>query len=390
VCSSDLIPQIYGSTGTITNPTSISQWVPGDLASLAPQSQALKNIFLALSSTTTNNVQLNLNNNNLPQIMNYFDYNHTLKSNAFLTSAGLQPVPSGAIASGWLPQAVGLANNTFLPNSQFGANTGVGPTTIVSDFNSNYAGLQAQFTRRFYKGLELQSNYTLSRNRDITSTSIPWYVSNITDYFNQKADYGISNNDATHDFKVNFIFELPLGVGKRFFSSRQGFLGHVIGGWQTSSIFELSSAFPNSLVYSTQSTSFGGGTRPDLASGVSIDSIKDIGSVGRDAQGRVIYFTADDTNKLKSSFQNAQLGVVGNTPKNSFRGPKYWDITLAVLKNFRIAESSSVQFRGEFFNLFNHVNFADPDFALDSGTFGRITAQRNDPRIIQFGLKINY
>jgi hypothetical protein len=308
-----------------------------------------------------------------------------------LTSAGLQALPTGTSASGWLPRAVGLANNAFLPNIQFGSNSinFNGPTELISGFSSNYAGLQVQFTRRFNKGLEIQSNYTYSRNRDVTSTSIPWNV-NVSDFFNRAADYGLSNNDATHDFKVNGIYELPFGVGKRFGSSRGGFIGQLIGGWQVSSIFEYSSAFPNSLSYSTQSTSFGGGNRPDLVSGVSLDSIKNIGKVGHDSQGHIIYYTADDAAKLKSSFQSAQLGTIGNEPKNSFRGPKYWDVTLAALKNFRITETSSVQFRGEFFNLFNHVNFADPNFSLDQGTFGRITAQRNDPRIIQLALKVNF
>jgi hypothetical protein len=383
------IPQLYGSTPGQSSPTNLSQWVPGDLAGIAPQ--PLKNLFLAMSATTANNVQLYLNNNNLPQVMQYLDYNHTLRVNSFLTSAGLQPVPTGLSASGWLPQAVGLANNVFLPNLQFGSNAinGLGPTTLMSVFNSNYAGLQIQFTRRFHKGLELQSNYTYSRNRDVTSTSIPWTV-NVTDFFNRAADYGISSNDATHDFKLNGIYELPFGVGKRYASSRGRFIGQLVGGWQVSSIFEHSSAFPNSLNYSNQSTSFGGGNRPDLAPGKSLDSVKNLGKAGRDSQGRVIYYTQDDLDQFKAAFQNAQLGTVGNVPKNSFRGPRYWDVTLAVLKNFRITEASSVQFRGEFFNLFNHANFADPNFALDSGTFGRITAQRNDPRIIQLAMKVNF
>ncbi len=384
------IAQLYGSN----NPTDISQlqFASGNLSGLRPQSQTLNNLLLAMSTTTANSVQLNINNNSLPGVMQYLDYNHTLRSNTFLTSVGLLPVPAGASASGWLPQAVGLANNAFLPNLQFGSNAvnGFGPTTIVSNFNSNYSGLQVQFNRRFRKGLELQSNYTYSRNRDITSTSIPMYVANTTDFFNPSADYGLSNNDATHDFKMNGMYELPFGVGKRFASSHGGFIGQLVGGWQVSSIFELSSAFPNSLYYSSQSTSFGGGNRPDLVPGANLDSIKNIGQVGRDSQGRVIYYTQDDLTKFNAAFQSAQLGTVGNVPKNSFRGPKYWDVTMAVLKNFRITETSSVQFRGEFFNLFNHVNFADPNFALDSGTFGRITAQRNDPRIIQLGLKINY
>ena len=116
-------------------------------------------------------------------------------------------------------------------------------------------------------------------------------------------------------------------------------------------------------------------------------SVNDIGDVQRDSQGRVIYFTPDDFAGL---FQSAKLGTIGTVPRNFLRGPGYWDVTLGVLKNFRITETSSVQFRGEFFNLFNHANFSDPTANLESGTFGQITGTRGDPRIIQFALKVTF
>ncbi len=375
------ISQLYGSAPD--SATSMSQYTPGALASLAPTS--LSKIFLGMTNSSASNAETYMRNNNLPSIMGLLDWSATLRTNAFLTASGLQPVPTGGKASGWLPQAIGLASNAFRPNLQFGT----GPITVESDFNSNYSGLQAQLTRRFYQGLELQANYTYSRNRDVTSTTLPTSA-NVTDFFNRSADYGLSSNDVPHDFKANAMYELPFGVGKRYLSSREGFIGQLVGGWQVSTIFEISSAFPMSFYYGSQSTSFGGGTRPDLAPGVSLDSVKSIGEVGRDSQGHVIYFTTDEANTLKASFQSAQLGTIGSLPKNAFRGPKYWDVTMATLKNFRITETKSVQFRGEFFNLFNHANMGDPDLNLESGTFGRITATRGDPRIIQFGLKINY
>jgi hypothetical protein len=379
------ISQLYGSASTTA--TSMSQYTPGALASLAPQS--LYSLFLAGNNTFDSTIETNLRNNSLTGVISQFDWTANLHSNAFLTSAGLNPVPAGSSAQGWMPQAVSLANNVFRPNLQFQSYPFSGPSMVASDFNSNYAGLQAQFTRRFYKGLELQANYTYSRNRDITSTTLPIGV-NVTDFFNRSADYGLSNNDIRHDFKANSIYELPFGIGKRFLSTRQGFIGQLVSGWQTSTIFELATSFPLNMTYGSQSTSFGGGSRPDFAPGVSGDSVTNIGKVGRDSQGRVVYFTQDEIQTLKSSFQSAQLGTIGSVPKNYFHGPQYWDVTLAVLKNFRITETSSVQFRGEFFNLFNHANFGDPDLNLESGTFGRITSTRGDPRIIQFGLKVNF
>ena len=101
----------------------------------------------------------------------------------------------------------------------------------------------------------------------------------------------------------------------------------------------------------------------------------------------MIYFTQDD---FAGYFQRPQLGTIGTVPKNFLRGPGYWDVTVGILKDFRISEASYVQLRGEFFNIFNHANFSDPNANLESGSFGQITAQRGDPRIIQVALKFYF
>jgi hypothetical protein len=359
----------------------MSQYTPGVLASLAPQS--LYKLFLAGTNTFDSDVQTGIRNNNLSNIIAQFDTSTNFHSSVFLTSAGLQPLPAGADPRGWLPLAVGLADNAFRPNIQF-LN---GPRVATNDFYSNYHGLQVQFNRRFYKGLQAQANYTFSKNRDITSTTQPTGQS-VIDFFQPHVDMGPSSNDATHDFKANAIFELPFGVGRRFGSSYRGVIGHIIGGWQLNTILEMATSYPYNISYGSQSSSWQGGTRPDFVPGVTIDgSVNDTGSTGRDAQGRVTYFTLADFDGL---FQRAQLGTVGNVPKNFLRGPGFWDVTLGVLKNFQISETKSVQFRGEFFNVFNHANFSDPNANLESGSFGQITGTRGDPRIIQFALKFYY
>jgi hypothetical protein len=375
------ISQLYGTTPV--NATSLSQYMPGALAGLAPQS--LYNLFLAGNSTFDSDVETRIRNNNLANIIAQFDTSTNFHSNAFLSSAGMNPMPAGADPRGWLPLAVGLPDNAFRPNIQF-LN---GPRVASNGFYSSYHGFQTQINRRFYNGLQAQANYTFAKNLDITSTTQPTGQS-VIDYFDRNADKGPSANDVTHDFKANFIYELPFGPRKRFGSSNGGVLGQVIGGWQVSSIIEVASSFPlaDGIRYDSQSSSWGGGTRPDFVPGKEIDgSVNSIGSVRRDAQGRVIYFTEDDFQGL---FQRPQLGTIGTVPRNLLRGPGYWDVTVGVLKNFRIAEGKEIQFRGEFFNIFNHVNFGDPNANLESGSFGQITTQRGDPRIIQLALKFYF
>jgi hypothetical protein len=86
----------------------------------------------------------------------------------------------------------------------------------------------------------------------------------------------------------------------------------------------------------------------------------------------------------------------GNIVKGSFHGPRYTDIDGAIARNFPIHEAVALQFRAEYFNLFNHTNFGDPTTSL-GGSFGEITgttpqngANANDPRIAQFSLKLNF
>src|SRR4030095_13119801 len=98
---------------------------------------------------------------------------------------------------------------------------------------------------------------------------------------------------------------------------------------------------------------------------------------------RTVYFNP-------AAFAVGDVGTFGTVPKVAYFGPSinYWDMGLA--RNIRYSNDMSIQFRAEFFNIFNQVNFANPAPALNSASFGRITsthANQGDPRIIQFGLK---
>ena len=374
------IGQLYG-TIAVTSPTSMSQYTPGNLAKIAPQS--LYKLFLAGNTTFDNNIETYILNLDLSSIIAQFDTSENFYSNTFLSAAGLNPRPSNIVARGYLPLAVGLADNAFRPNIQF-LN---GPSVVSNDFYSNYHGLQTQFTRRFYNGLQVQANYTFSRNLDITSTTQPTGQS-VTDFFQPRLDYSPSSNDITHNFKANFIYELPFGTGKRFASSGSGWLNHMIGGWQVTSIIEIATDYPMGISYGSMSSSWGGGTRPDFAPNAKVDGkTNDIGKLGRDEQGRVAFFQLSDFDGL---FTRPKLGTVGTVPPNYLRGPGFWLVDISALKNFTISEGKEIQFRAEFFNVFNHVNFGNPTTNLESGSFGQITGTLGDPRIIQFALKFYF
>ncbi|MGH9840446.1 MAG: TonB-dependent receptor domain-containing protein, partial [Blastocatellia bacterium] len=299
--------------------------------------------------------------------------------------------------------ARGDALNQVIPNPFRGilpANTPLGAATITAGqllrpyphltglqqtwgalAHSSYHALQFKFRRRFSGGLQFLTAYTWSKSLDDYSSVAgflnlqnPGYTNNNKRFL----DKSLSAQDIPHRLVINYQWELPFGKGKRLLN-RDGVVNALLGGWSLNGITTAQSGVPISISSVANTTnSFGGGQRPD-ATGV---SSKTEGS-------------AKDRSRLwinPAAFANPpryQFGAVGRfLPDN--RGPRYFASDLSALKDFRLAETKRLQFRAEFFNAFNQVNFRNP-----SGTvfgrpeFGQITDAEN-ARIIQFGLKLYY
>jgi hypothetical protein len=107
----------------------------------------------------------------------------------------------------------------------------------------------------------------------------------------------------------------------------------------------------------------------------------DIGSVRRTERG-VEFFSADE----RAMFQTPEAGETGSA-RNLFTGPGFFQVDLGIFKNVNLTSRSQVQFRIEIFNVFDTVNFADPNILVTAGSFGTITDTRVPPRIVQLGLK---
>jgi hypothetical protein len=90
-----------------------------------------------------------------------------------------------------------------------------------------------------------------------------------------------------------------------------------------------------------------------------------------------------------AAFAAAAIGTFGDTGRNILRGPGFFDMDVSVFKNFLMTERFRLQFRAEAFNIENRPNFQNPSSAINSATFGRITAA-NDPRLVQFALKLAF
>jgi hypothetical protein len=253
---------------------------------------------------------------------------------------------------------------------------------VASLFDNTYHSLQVSLTRRVAAGLNFGIAYTWSK--DLTDNATDRSTANY-DSYNFALDRGPATFDVPQVVIINYVYDLP------FFKGKQGFAGKVLGGWELSGISTFQAGFPqvvrqfndpfNSFDYKSGTPGvFPGGIgidpspvapRADVVPGVSLSGP---GTVAE-------YFNT-------KAFADA-IGHFGTAGRGLFYGPGLdnWDI--AAIKNISLTERFSLQFRGEFFNAFNHVSFTSLDTNVDSGTFGRLNGDRG-PRNIQLGLKLYF
>ena len=227
--------------------------------------------------------------------------------------------------------------------------------------NSNYHSLVLNLEKRFSRGLTVLANYTWSKKMDDYGWSNP---------YNRGFDYGLSREDVPHNFKFSNVWQVPgLKVPKA--------LGFALNGWMVNSIITWQSGFPFSVSPG----------RDNSLTGVNRDRADFIGGQPNLSQNRPHGEMVARFFDTSLFVQNA-TGTFGNSGRNILRGPRYFNSDFGMLKNNRITERIGLQFRAEFFNIFNNVNFNGPNANLSSGTqLGRITSSL-DPRILQFGLKM--
>ncbi len=230
-----------------------------------------------------------------------------------------------------------------------------GISTNETTGQSTYHFLQLSGSRRFVQGLALQGSYTFSRSIDNATTPINSYADN-------RMERALSNFDRTHVLVLSYVYELPL------FRQTSGFLKHILGGWQVSGISRFESGTPFSITVSGDRAGVGtGGQRPDLT-----------GPIKRE-KTQLRWFSG--------SFAVPVLGTFGSLGRNVVRGPgiNNWDVSFS--KRTAMGENISLQFRAEFFNLFNHTQWAGVSTVVGAANFGQITSAR-DPRITQLALRL--
>jgi outer membrane receptor protein involved in Fe transport len=259
--------------------------------------------------------------------------------------------------------------------------------SINSGVDSNYNAAQITLEKRMTHGFSFLTNFTWAKELDdfAPAGGSPYLTNSCScgRYF----DYGPSDDDLAKTFKINGEYLVPhVGLPKA--------VDKIVNGWEFSATVGWQTGFPFSI-FSGADNSLSGmlGDRADLA----VPSVQQaILGGGRSHAAEVQeWFNT-------SAFVPNAIGTFGDTGKNILRGPRYFDADLAAIKNVKINERLSLEFRAEFFNAFNNVNFGRPDGNLaDIGaTYGEITGMAGasssntygtaQPRIIQFAVKMAF
>ena len=323
---------------------------------------------------------------------------HLRETRDALQSQDATPTNPVDIASPFCnPSPCVITTNTFdnavARSRAQGINGYAGFQLFANDAYSHYNSLQTTVSRRWGAGY-FQAAYTFSKSTDATSTGNTAFNTAFNDESTLNDSRGLSDFDRTHRLAVSYRYDLP------FFKSAEGLTHRLLAGWGISGITIIQSGAPFSVLDSGAGTGFlGAGSAPgvltaSLAPGATLSSATTSGSIGSRVNGylNLNAFTpapllypglCDPVNN--PNFCTTGFGDLG---RNTFRGPGQQNWDFSIIKNFKITERQELRFTTDFFNIWNHANFANPAFTdVEGGNFGKITSTVGAPRLIQFSLR---
>ena len=235
--------------------------------------------------------------------------------------------------------------------------------------NSSYNGFQTSLEKRFSHALQMQAAYTFGKSLDLAST-----FENLVDPINPRRNRSRSLYDARHRFVLSYYWELPV-------PKYEGFAGKAFNGWGLSGITTFQSGFPIRIteqddIELQSSFDFETPGQPNVAAPFRKLNPRGPGNLGFNPDA----FTEN----------TVPPGTIGNAPRTVCCGPGINNWEIAFLKVTPLNERFRLEFRGELYNAFNHVQFFQPDGNFTDGAdFGRVKRAR-DPRLVQFALKLSF
>ncbi|MGH9403282.1 MAG: carboxypeptidase regulatory-like domain-containing protein, partial [Terriglobia bacterium] len=336
------------------------------------QRQLPGGFFLDVAYAGSRGVHLQTNNQNINQ----------LPDSDLALGTALQATVSnpffGLITSGPLSNPQVAAGQLLRPYPQY---TGV--SLAGSPWgDSIYHSFQMKVQRRFRGGGTLLAAYTNAKLITDTDSVSSWLegstggVAGVLDWNNIKgSSYSLSSQDVSQRLVVSYVQNLPIGHGQKFLSGASGLADKLISGWGLDGITTFQAGFPMKLGTSQNLTnSDGGGSVPNVVAGCNPNL-----SGSPESRLGEWFNTACFTQPLAFTYGDESRV----DPRLRIEGTNNWDVALFKTTNFGANERMGVQFRAEFFNLFNRPQFGPPGQTQGTSGFGVVSSQVNNPRLVQ-------
>jgi hypothetical protein len=324
----------------------------------------------------------------------------------------LQNLPQGGPSAA--NTAIVTALTTSIPNPFLGVvqSGGVGTNTSIpagrlllpypqfddlsmeepDDRDSIYHSFQAKFQKRFSAGASVLASYTVSKLIDNTNSEINWLEAASPQWgdsnaYNLRGERSLDGFDVPQRFVLSGVLDLPVGRGKKFGADMSPAVDKVLGGWEIDPILTFQSGFPLSLGCSGSYGLLGSTGIPN----VGCPRVSVVGPRG-ETSGSLDSRLAKWFNTSAYAFTNNYgYGSDGRTEPNvRADGIKNFDVAAVKNTKFGPDDRLGLEFRAEFFNIFNRTQFNPPNTSFGGQNFGQVTAQYNLPRIIQFGLRLSF
>ncbi len=322
---------------------------------------------------------------------------------------------SGAVSSpqflyryygGTLPACTDAAYSqpAGLPTGACGWTQGIG--YYGDDQDTHYNALQIGVAKRMARGLTFNSNYSWQHATDFASGYATW---------DKNPERGPDSYVRRQQWVSYAVYQLPFGKNQQFLPSAPRYLDEIVGGWQISPVVNISSGLPFTLSMADCGSSVGGTSAPCYPNGSSGNLHTSLAKFNPQTHSRQFFnniegngsantlcpSSGDPTGTPAGGFTCPALDQIGTAGRNNAWGPGGWNVDSSLVKNFPIREALFAQFRVDFFNLFNHIDPANPNTGnVDATQGGFITngasfnAQgpygASSPRQVEFSVRLQF
>jgi len=258
-----------------------------------------------------------------------------------------------------------------------------------ADFSgdSTYHSLQVKIEKRFRSGGTVLGAYTFSKILSNAETLTTWLdsptgVAGIQNWYDLKSEKALSSFDSRQRLTISYVYDLPFGKGQKFLPGVSGLADRLVSGWGINGLSTFQKGFPLGITATPNTTGLNTGLRPNVAAGCQE-------TISGSAQSRINQWFNTSCFSLPAPY------TFGNESRTdpSLRGPGIANYDFAVFKRTAITERLKLEFRAEAFNIFNRVQFGQPNLQYTTAansTFGVISSQLNQPRLMQMALRLAF